>query len=463
MAEERKAPSITGFRNLFSSGKGFKLPKLKTFGQNQTPVPQATLDKAKNAASLNTEKLGPIQQKKEIPVDETVKTTETFKPATTGVETGATGTEGQLAALGRQQPTQPTTDATTPSKPAFEPSPQDSQIKALRDKIVGVFKPSAREKELQESLNRILTGEELGQESIRTQAIPTGLIRGQAAALERQAGIQATPLQRQLALLQQGRVGEGEAAEAALGFREEDVEREAGQSIANLVSQGITDPAKIAAQLPGVDIAQIGETLKSLGVGDADAQGFTLAPGQMRFDAEGNIIASGGPKPQSEAQIQKAIDASTASAEAKSSASGTVAAITSILALEDSIGSISGPIRTTIGNKELANRMLSLQSVLTLPNLDKLKGSMSDKDLEFVKSAASVINPSIDEKGKSNLPTNVLIQELRNIRGMFQLQAGVTPTALIFDPASGETERFIDVTREEVDAWFAQGLIVDFE
>lgn len=190
---------------------------------------------------------------------------------------------------------------------------------------------------------------------------------------------------------------------------------------------------------------------------------FTLSPGQTRFDAQGNIVASGGARLQTDAEIQRSIDTSSATAEAKSSASNTVNAISSILALEDSIGGISGALRTTIGNKELANRFLSLQSLLTLPNLDKLKGSMSDKDLEFVKAAASVINPSIDEKGKSNLPTDVLIQELKNIRGIFQLQAGVSPTVLIFDPASGETERFTDVSREEVDSWFAEGLLVDFE
>lgn len=302
------------------------------------------------------------------------------------------------------------------------PDRQKQRFEDAQAQFIRSITPGAEEIQAQANLQKLITESGEARAKARLSGETLGFARGREAqvigATERTIGTQA----RGLEALTGQRVATGEAAQARAEF-EKDLLPEAPEA----------------------------------------PKPFTLAPGQIRFDAQGQPIATGGARPASDAEVQRSIDASTASDEAKSSASGTVSAISEILSLEDDLGAISGAVRTTIGNKELANRMLSLQSQLTLPNLDKLKGSMSDKDLEFVKSAASVINPSIDEKGKSNLPTEVLIQELRNIRGMFQLQAGVTPTVTVFDPSDGSAESFTNATRAEVDNWFAQGLLVDFQ
>ena len=89
---------------------------------------------------------------------------------------------------------------------------------------------------------------------------------------------------------------------------------------------------------------------------------------------------------------------------------------------------------------------------------------MSDKDLEFIQQAGSVISGSIDsKKGTSNLPTDVLIQELKNIRGMFVLQGAGTANVFGTNAGTNETRPAEDATQEEITAWRIDGLLIDFE
>ena len=81
------------------------------------------------------------------------------------------------------------------------------EISPLRKQIADTYTMSPEEVSLSEQLNNVLSSEELGLNQIERKPIATRFITGQQAALQRQAATQATPLQRQLALLQAQREG----------------------------------------------------------------------------------------------------------------------------------------------------------------------------------------------------------------------------------------------------------------
>lgn len=291
---QRKPLDIRGFGTSLAGGLKFpgvtpldtsKIPRVRptvrpTTGQFTPAAPSDLRTRqAQQAASLSGVPLGPTRPRAALgpirpptPIAQAPPTAPAAVAPTFTTPSGATGTQGQLAALGRQQAPAPTPPVapqapTPPPTPQFQPQAPDAQQQALREQVLGAFGQSEEQKRIQQQLASILTGEERGQEAIRTQPIPTPLIRGQAAALQRQVGIEAAPLQRQLSLLQQQRQTEQQRAEAALGFREEDIEAEDTQRREFEESQ-LPAPGEPGSQ-------------------------FTLGTGQVRFDAEGNVVARG--------------------------------------------------------------------------------------------------------------------------------------------------------------------------
>lgn len=176
-----------------------------------------------------------------------------------------------------QAPSAPAPTPVVPPTPTFEPRPVDPQLAALRAQVLQSFQPTAQETELQERLGEITTGTERGIEEVRRQPIARRFLTGQAAGLLRQQELESAPLARRLALLQQQRQAQREGAEAALGFRTEDIEREQEQqqafqdqqvesAVSQLVGQGVTDPAQIAASLPNIPTEAISRVFDNLGI-----------------------------------------------------------------------------------------------------------------------------------------------------------------------------------------------------
>ena len=306
---------------------------------------------------------------------------------------------------------------------------------------------------VQESLLKAATG-------IKDQPIPMPFITGQLASTQRQALSLLEPLEARAARLQAKRLSSLEASKFALNRADkrleqarEDVEPGELEDLITLSpGQSIFDP-------------NTGEIIGTAPAKPADPRApttLTTAQGIMQWNPSTQAWESTGlTKPTSDSAIKAAGERDAAAIEAKSTASRMVGRVTELLSDEGSLGAISGALRTPFTNREATNRLLNLKALLTLENIDKLKGSMSDKDLLFIEQAGSIISGSINEKGTSNLPTSVLIQELKNIRGMFQLQAGGTVDVEVSAPG-GEPELFENATREEIDSWFAQGALIDF-
>lgn len=142
---------------------------------------------------------------------------------------GATGT---LSQLGSMKPTRP--------------SASDSYQKYIRQ-IAETYKPTGEERDLTKRLDALQGGYEQGSYNIGQQTIPMQFITGQQAALKQQNTIQQLPLQRELERLQADRLGQQQA------FTKQ----------AELTAPLIQDPA----------------------------EGFTLGKDQVRYDAQGNVIA----------------------------------------------------------------------------------------------------------------------------------------------------------------------------
>lgn len=138
------------------------------------------------------------------------------------------------------------TQNATNDSPVIKPEPKANPSQILQERISGSFNPTDAETRLSKMISNRLEAGEAGIEKIRGQAIPQGLLVGQAAALERQANAKLTPLQDQLKILQSQRTGQREADLTTLGFAQDATKTAADQqksvqSIANsLITAGAT-------------------------------------------------------------------------------------------------------------------------------------------------------------------------------------------------------------------------------
>lgn len=188
-------------------------------------------------------------------------------------------------------------------------NPYNNQLKALQDKLSGLneglggyLKPGQSELDaqaqldaLQGQLRGINASKELGLANVSNQPIAMNFITGQSANLQRQAaaqadalGAQAEPLSTKLARLQADRQQGFEAAKYQIGNAQSEFER----------LQNESKPIEVGGSLLRFNPATgsydtVYSAPKSSGQA---AEGFTLGEGQMRFDAQGNLLASGAPK-----------------------------------------------------------------------------------------------------------------------------------------------------------------------
>lgn len=178
-----------------------------------------------------------------------------------------------------QAQTRPTPAPVAPTAPAqstqpAQPSELEMRRKALQEALLGTYQQTEAERQSQQALQRLaeqqaqLSGAfRSGTNKIGEQPIVLGLLRGQQQALQKQyegevgaLADQAKPLEVQLANLLANREQQNKALSTEYGFLSDEQKRQ------DALSQA------------------------------AEAEGFTLGEGQMRYDAQGNLIARGGEK-----------------------------------------------------------------------------------------------------------------------------------------------------------------------
>jgi murein DD-endopeptidase MepM/ murein hydrolase activator NlpD len=189
-----------------------------------------------------------------------------------------------------------TSDLTSPTQTTQQAQPSESEmaLKALRERYAGTLSPSEEERRLQDELELFRQSAQLGISGLEGQGrgIPLDLIRGQQRQLGEQAGIQEQTMLQRLANAQAARLGEQQAALTELGFAREDLANEQAQA------QKDFNTVEFGGKLYSFDPAS--GQLQELAQAPLSAGGdqFTLSPNQLRFDAQGNLIASGLSEPE---------------------------------------------------------------------------------------------------------------------------------------------------------------------
>src|SRR3990167_203421 len=200
-------------------------------------------------------------------------------------------------------------------------------------------------------------------------------------------------------------------------------------------------------------------------------QGFTLSPGQIRFDKEGNAIATGGPRPATEAEITKALEKGEKDEQARSTQVSTIGLVNTILGDPNFNRVIGGGAERFFSAAGLAGtagvrgQIQQLKALTALEGRTQLKGSgtISDFEARMLAESANALNAAITEDGQISMTDEDAERALKNIRGILISKAGETVTVLVTDPETGETRRFTDQTREDVEDASLQGFIVNYE
>lgn len=219
-------------------------------------------------------------------------------------------------------PTPPTTLSSL-SDPAFLKKVAQDNLAKLQQQYLSTLTPSEQEKTLQSQLTDYLGNAKLGISNIEGQGrgIPLALVRGQQSKLQEQANIGAQTLEGQLANEQANRQAQSQVYGTQLGYEQQNQQNDQTQAAqqqdfqVKMLAAGynpvdpstVTDPnsvIQIGGQTflkpsPESKVHEVGgnlvdETGKVIYQGsDTTAAGdsYTLSPGQVRYDAKGNVIA----------------------------------------------------------------------------------------------------------------------------------------------------------------------------
>jgi len=302
---------------------------------------------------------------------------------------------------GVTEPTPPT-PPTPPVAPPVSPEQQAVTDAESAYKTAGVLSPE--ETATQKSLDTLQESFKTGFQNTEDQAIPIGFIRGQQASQEKRALNLAEPLQAKLARLQAQRTSSQGASKFALERADAALKSEKDKSKPGyglIEGTSFYDP--------------VTKTFQSAPVKAKADDGFSLSPGQTRYDAQGNPIAAlvGDAFSLSEGQIRydsqgnpiasvpKGDTLATAAKKGKAAAD-----VTSVIdqLLASDTGAISGipslgafiPGTMAQKTKNLYNQ---LKGMLSLQNRTLLQGSgaISDFEARTLERAASALGRNLSD------------------------------------------------------------------
>jgi len=178
--------------------------------------------------------------------------------------------------------TPPVTNTPAPAIPEVPASPYDTpEYNAASEAYQNALKLSPEEIANQEALDRLNASFATGQTETSNQAIPMEFITGQNKAIEDRALALAQPIQAKAALLQAKRLASIDASKFAL-------EQEAGKISE---AEAAKSPVAVGAGTSLID-PKTGKAIYTPPETPQSYEDFTLSPGQKRYDAFGNEIAS---------------------------------------------------------------------------------------------------------------------------------------------------------------------------
>lgn len=218
------------------------------------------------------------------------------------------GTEGATAPLIQEQP-----KPEAPQAPALPPdaSPETKKAveasQALYEKSLQV---SPEELSTQGDIDKLLESARKGFVNAQNQAIPMEFITGQLKTIEDRANALAEPLQARLARLQAQRTSAITASKFALERVDAKAAAEKAQAENKMAAESAQAERLRQEQLAASKPIEVGgsivklnpktgqyEVLYTAPDKTASSAGFSLNPGESRYDAAGNLIASAPAKP----------------------------------------------------------------------------------------------------------------------------------------------------------------------
>lgn len=186
------------------------------------------------------------------------------------------------------------------------PATSPTELSDLQKALLGTYNQTPEEKQAQDALQALaqqqadLSGAyRSGTNKIGEQPIVLDLLRGQQQALQKQyegqvgaLADQSKPLEVQLANLVANREQQNKALSTQYGFATEAQKRQDAIDQARATGN---KPIEVGGSLLQLN-PQTGQYDVIYKAPSEDANGFTLSEGQIRYDANGNQIASGGAK-----------------------------------------------------------------------------------------------------------------------------------------------------------------------
>ena len=291
----------------------------------------------------------------------------------------------------------------------------DNPTAALESEYQKNLQLSEEEQAAQAELDKLQQSYRQGYQDIRDQAIPMQFITGQSKSLEDRALALSEPLQARLARAQAKRMSALEASKFAL-------ERADKQEAANRPSY-----QEIGGNLVKIN-PKTGKTETVFSAPAKPAEGFTLGEGERRYDAQGNLIASGANKITKDENLDRLLSVDEANklgvpfGTTARQAQGTslkndqsMAQTTQALQAVNDLMNHPG-LNAAVGLKGITNylpgtdaagfktQLDRVKALLTLPALQQLRGlgAMSDREFATLSSSVSALSPRMSEKDFRN-------------------------------------------------------------
>jgi len=334
------------------------------------------------------------------------------------------------------------------------PTPSDAQNagSAAEKAYEMSLKITPEELSTQEDLDKLYEATKLGVKDLEGQgrAIPLQLVRGQQEKLFNQSEIQAQTLETRLARIQAARTASLEASKFALTRADKKIaDEKAAEKDKTALKEGTSfyDPTT--------------KTWITAPAKPKEVEPFTLGPGEIRYDASGNVVARGGAKPMSDSQMEKATEKSEAKIKGKNDAIAGLDLANNILNspyINQVFGAKNPFTYWTPGSNEqlVKSQRDQLVAMLSLENRAKLKGSgaISDFEARTLEKAASALNKSLSDKDAKRV--------LNQIKGAFATSAGLEASVKVTNPSTGESVS-ATASRDEINQLIAEGNEVEYQ
>jgi len=171
-------------------------------------------------------------------------------------------------------------------------------------------------------------------------------------------------------------------------------------------------------------------------IGSTKDSSFTLSPGEVRYGADGKVIATGGPKPMSAAQEAAQIATTEKEKQVQQTATQSLSVINNLLK-GDRYKAISGALQTGsvpfLGDRTAVAEYDQLQGLLKLGvrSLIKGQGAVSDYEGKVLGDASSALSRLTNE--------SQMKEALQTVRGVIKTNSGQVTEVDVYDPDTEET------------------------